>query len=458
MTANIKPLEELREDLSEATLRQEEIDAQIVDLGPDPDAGKLSELEQRFEDQGKEVAFIAATIERREIMKQKKAEAPLPKDGDGAPPSSERTHVRVGGEPLTYRPEGVREPDGSFRSFFADALAASKGDVTAQARLARHTREMELENRAITTSSGGPGLVPTQYFLDQLATFARAGRPFADALDSQPLPDAGTSFSVPRVTTGATTAVQTEGSGVNDSSPVTDYLTLALNTVAGKVDSSRQLVDRSNPLADQIVGADLAADYNKQLDTQLLTQATNGITVLSGTNGVTYTQATPTAATLYPKVADAIQQVWTNRFASPSLIVMHPRRWAQVLGGVDSSNRPLALADLGAAVQIFNAMAGVNSTLSQGLVGVMQGLPVVLDPNIPITLGAGTNQDVVVVTRREDHILAESAAPRIEVYEEVLSGNLQVRIMCWGYFAFTFARYAKATSIISGTGLVTPSF
>lgn len=461
MSATFRTREELGEDLAEATLRHEEIDAEITALGPDPDADKIADLNQRFAEQGKKVAFIQDAIDRRETMVRGKAEAPLSKDGDGAKPSPAQ-RVEVGGEPLTYRKEGVREPDGSYRSFFADALSASKGDVAAQARLARHTREMEVlglkETRAITTSSGGPGLVPTQYFLDELATFARAGRPFADSLNSQPLPDSGISFSVPRVTTGATTAVHTEGSGVNDSSPVTDYLTFALNTIAGKVDSSRQLVDRSNPLADQIVGQDLAADYAKQLDTQLLNQATNGITVLSGTNGVTYTDATPTAGELYAKIADAVQQVWTQRFANPSLIVMHPRRWAFFLGAVDSQGRPLVLPDAMGAVQIFNAMAAEGAIAPQGLVGQIQGLPVVIDPNISTTLGAGTNQDVVVVTRREDHILAESAAPRIEVYEEVLSGNLQVRIMCWGYFAFTFARYAKATSIISGTGLVTPTF
>ena len=43
-------------------------------------------------------------------------------------------------------------------------------------------------------------------------------------------------------------------------------------------------------------------------------------------------------------------------------------------------------------------------------------------------------------------------------FEEVLSGTLQVRILVFGYYAFTFARYAKANSIISGAGLVTPTF
>jgi hypothetical protein len=57
-----------------------------------------------------------------------------------------------------------------------------------------------------------------------------------------------------------------------------------------------------------------------------------------------------------------------------------------------------------------------------------------------------------------DHLLFESESPTIAVYQGVLSANLQVRILVYGYFAFTFARYPKSTSIISGVGLVPPPF
>ena len=291
-----------------------------------------------------------------------------------------------------------------------------------------------------------------------MAEFARASRPFADAIGGRPLPEVGMTFNVPRVTTGTSTAVQTEGSAIQDGSAVTDYLSFTVNTVAGKQDVSRQLLDRSDPATDTVIGQDLAADYAKQLDTQMLTQATNGITVLSGVNTVTYTDATPTAGELYAKFADAIQQVWTNRFAAPDLIVMHPRRWAFFLGAVDTTNRPLVLPDTAAANQAFNALATGTTSVPQGLVGQIQGLPVVIDPNIPITLGAGTNEDIIVVTRRSDQLLFEVGAPTVAVETGVLSGNLQVRIYAYGYFAFTFARHAKATSRIAGTGLVTPTF
>lgn len=85
----------------------------------------------------------------------------------------------------------------------------------------------------------------------------------------------------------------------------------------------------------------------------------------------------------------------------------------------------------------------------------MQGLPVFPDANIPITLAAGTNQDLIIVSPFSDDLLFEDPVPTVAVYEGVLSASLQVRILCYEYVAFTFARYAKANSIISGTGLTT---
>jgi HK97 family phage major capsid protein len=242
---------------------------------------------------------------------------------------------------------------------------------------------------------------------------------------------------------------------VNDSSPVTDYLALAVNTVAGKVDMSRQLADRSNPSADTIIAQDLSADYNKQLDTQLITQATNGVLNLAGTNAITFTSASPTVALLYPKLADAIQQVGVNRFAPATAIVMHPRRWAWTTAALDGQSRPLVVPEANSAQ---NAVGVFARPTAEGAMGTMQGLPVFLDANIPTNFGAGTNEDKIIVARFDDDLLFESSAPTVGVYEGVLSANLQVRLLVWGYFAFTFARYPKSNSIISGTGLVAPTF
>jgi HK97 family phage major capsid protein len=441
---SVKTLEELQAELADAQLKFERTNAALQGLGPDSDKQTREDLESQFSAEEAEVAKLSGDISRVERMQKALNDVP-------------RGEIKVGTEPRTYE-KGIRENNGEFRSFFRDLFRSEQGDISAQTRLARHAREIAVERRDITVASGGTGLMPPQYLIEELANFARASRPFADALGPRSLPEVGMTFNVPRVTTGTATAVVAEAGAVQETNAVTDYLSFTVNTVAGMQDISRQLLDRSDPATDTVIGQDLAADYAKQLDVQLLTQATNGITVLSGVNSITYTDATPTAGELYAKFADAVQQVWTNRFAAPTLIVMHPRRWAFFLGAVDSQNRPLVLPDAPAANQLFNAMAVGTTSVPQGLVGILMGLPVVIDPNIPITLGAGTNEDIIVVTRREDQLLFEVGAPTIAVYPEVGSGNLLVRIVAYGYFAFTFARYAKATSRIAGTGLVTPTF
>lgn len=442
----VKTIEELQDALADAQLEFDQTNAALQGLGPDGDKQTREDLEAKFTKTEAEVATLSADISRLERMDKALKQVPRPEG------------IEVGREPRTYE-KGMRESTGEFRSFFRDLFREKQGDHAAASRIARHSREVAVEQRAaISTTSGGPGLVPPQYLLDELAVFARSSRPFADALGPRALPDSGMTFNVPRVTTGALTAVQSEGGTVQVGSAVTDYLSFSVNTVAGNQDVSRQLLDRSDPATDTVIGQDLAADYAKQLDTQLLNQATNGITVLSGTNAATYTQASPTAITLYPQFANAIQLVWTNRFAAPDLIVMHPRRWAQLLGGADSTGRPLVLPDTVAGTQAFNLMSTGDGTIPSGLVGQIQGLPVVVDPNIATNLGASTNQDTIIVTRRADQLLFEVGAPTVAVETGVLSGTLQVRIYAYGYFAFTFARYAKATSIIAGTGLVTPTF
>ncbi|HEX6579987.1 MAG TPA: hypothetical protein VF195_03865 [Actinomycetota bacterium] len=80
----------------------------------------------------------------------------------------------------------------------------------------------------------------------------------------------------------------------------------------------------------------------------------------------------------------------------------------------------------------------------------MQGLPVFLDANTPITLGAGTDQDLIIVARFSDDLLFEDPVPTVAVDEGVLSANLQVRILYLGYVAFTSLDTPRRTALSRG--------
>jgi hypothetical protein len=76
-----------------------------------------------------------------------------------------------------------------------------------------------------------------------------------------------------------------------------------------------------------------------------------------------------------------------------------------------------------------------------------------VDANISTNLGAGTNEDRILVGRFVDAWLYEGRCGRSR------SGRRPRRISVrYNYVAFTFARYPQVFSIVSGTGLVSPTF
>jgi HK97 family phage major capsid protein len=364
-----------------------------------------------------------------------------------------RASIRVGHEPLTYEKSGEN-------SFFRDLFfARQEGDPEAQQRLQRHRQELEVERRALnqTDTTGGEFVAPL-WLMDEWVALARAGRPFANAVRGLALPPNTDSLNIPKVSTGSATAAQTEGGAVQATDPTTGSISVPVKTIAGQVDVSRQWFDRALPGADEIIFGDLAADYATRIDVQCLNGSGAGANakgVLQDSNiiAVTYTAGSPSVSGLYPKIADAIQQVHTNRFMSPSALVMHPRRWAWMLAAVDAQSRPLVLP----AAESLNGLALVERVGAENVVGRLHGLPVIVDSSIPTNLGAGT-EDAIIVTRLEDLYLWEEGAPHLRVFEQILSGTLQIRLQTYGYFAFTSERYSKASAKITGTGLIAPTF
>jgi HK97 family phage major capsid protein len=361
--------------------------------------------------------------------------------------------IRVTSEPLTYERNAPQ-------SFIRDLYFAREGDLEAQQRLARHMAEMEVEHRDLdsTDTTGGDFVAPI-YLMDEWIPLARAGRPWANAVRGLALPPNTDSINIPKVSTGTATATQTDNNAVQDTDPATATVTVPVRTIAGQVDLARQLFDRGLPGMDTVLFGDLAADYATKLDVQCLNGSGNapnakGVLNDSAAIAVTYDDGSPGPTGLYSKIADAIQQIHTSRFMSPTAIVMHPRRWAWFLASYDSQGRPLVLPqDVS-----LNGLALVDRVGAENVVGRLQGLPVILDASIPITLGDGNNEDAVVISRVSDVYLWEEATPRTRIYEEVKSGTLEIRLQVFGYFAFTTERYSKASAVITGTGLVTPSF
>jgi hypothetical protein len=264
---------------------------------------------------------------------------------------------------------------------------------------------------------------------------------------------------ISRITTGSAAAAQAnENDAVQETNMDDTLLTVNVRTIAGQQDVSRQAIDRGTGI-DAVVIADLVSAYNTNLDSQILnndgTSGTHlGIRSTGSIVSVAYTDASPTAAELYPKLADLIQQVQSGVYGGISHFVMHPRRWwwvAKELG----STFPLVQFP-GTAPQVAgNAGGSAYGDMNR----VLFGVPVVLDGNIPTNLGAGTNEDVIIgVTASELHLWEDPSAPLLIRAEQTAAGNLTVKLVVYGYSAFSAGRYPGAHGTIGGTGLVTPTF
>ena len=363
----------------------------------------------------------------------------------------------VGGGVVTSEPETYRK--GGGHSFFRDVFRAqAQGDRDAYERLARNNREVT-EKRGLTTTDGAGGeFVPPLWMVDEYVALARAARPTADRVRQQTLPPGTDTISLPKVATGTATAEQaSQNTAVQNTDATTSSVSASVATIAGQQVVAQQLIDQSPINMDPILLADLAADYATKLNVFVLNNnaaGKRGLLNVSGVNAVTYTSTTPTVAELYPKLADAIQRVHTGRFLPPDTVVMHPRRWAWLLAAVDSQGRPFVTP---AAQSPMNSAAQQSGVASQGLVGSIQGVDVIVDPSMPTNLGAGTNEDRVIVMRALDAILFEGT-PHAEAFRETKADQLSILLRFYNYAALHSERYPKAISVISGTGLVAPSF
>jgi HK97 family phage major capsid protein len=480
-TASVEQMEDLILQIDRLTADGDEADELVVEA-----------LETRFAEAEAEAIRHRANLDRLERIHSARTDFLGEGEGDDeseaegddpavparaparrTPPRSApaaRAREGAGGPRLSVRREHLTYERDNGPSFFRDLMMVkANGDFAANDRLHRHMREMLVEERLFLSSTDGTGgdFVPPLWMMDEWTNVIRMGRQFANAVTQRPLPPNTDTISIPRLVTGAATAAQADLGTVQATDPTTGAFNVGVKTVAGQVTLSRQLLDRSQPGMDSILFADLTADYNLRLDQQCLNGGGTGANAKgvfsdASRQQITFTSASPAVASatsadsLYAKLANATQLISTLRGLPPDLIVMHPRRWAWITASVDTATRPL-ITPVGGRNDLSEP--GASNALTQlGAVGNLYGLPVIVDGNIPTNLGAGTNQDAIIVMRTGDTWLMEDQPVKTRVDESIGSASLNVVLQLWNYFAFTTERYSQSIATISGTGLVAPTF
>jgi HK97 family phage major capsid protein len=455
----VTQLEEARQRHAEAVEKMEDFDARFQALPEDASDEELEFFATAFDKSKGEAKRWAEQVERLEAISEARRQVAIVEDDTET--KSENGSQTASGELRYARPRGSSNEPATYSirsrsSFFMDLINSTRGDGEARGRLERHTQEVAYEKRAIsTTVTAGGNFVPPEYLGDLYATLPRAGRPFADVIPKMQFDDnPGMTITIPRITTGTSTGVIiTENSTTVSSTDIVEALySVPVRTIAGQQDVSQQLLDHSQPGIDQVIFADLRADYDRTLDTQLLngTGANGqhlGVRAVSSPNTVSFATGGATAAQTVPPIYNAIQQIASNRFAPADSLILHPRRAAFLASNLSST---FPLFQQGSLYQ-------AAGTQDQGMVNSFAGLQTLLDANVRTTDGGSTNQDEIYVLRVADMYLWEGPLVA-RVMSEVLSNTLTVRLQLYAYSAFASGRQPKSISIISGLGLAAPTF
>lgn len=368
--------------------------------------------------------------------------------------------ARIGQEERTYN----RGNTGKGGRFLLDVAAQYfNRDIEAEQRLARHMQEERVERGQYLQRAAGTGafagLTVPQYLTDMYAPATANLQPFADVCNKHDLPESGMTVNISRITTATSVALQaTENSSVSNTDIDDTLLSIPVQTAAGQQTLSRQAIERGTGV-ESIVMDDLFRRYATTKDSTLINQATTGLSAV-GTS-VAYTDASPTSAELWPKIlgaASGVEQALIG-MGNADIAVMHSRRWYWFQSQLTNSWPLVGQPGLGGSGP-GAALAENNGTAyGKGARGILpSGLVVITDNNVPTTKGGGTEDEIYVTSSQECHLWEDPNAPVFIRAEQPAAASLGVLLVLYGYFAYTFGRYANSVSLIGGTGLIAPVF
>ena len=384
------------------------------------------------------------------------------------------------------------------RSFETGNVAERRAQSRAMAMMEREGIS-PFEKRALSRVDGSGGyLVPPLWLIDELIPYLRAGREFANLWRGMPLPSNTDSINLPRITIGTATGPQVADGGVVAGRDMSDnFVNAAVKTIAGQEDVSIQLLDQSPVAFDELIFQDLAADYNSQLSGQCMVgSGTSGqisgvwpAGVISNANGIyipntnntalqTWTNgggASPTVnGSVFQASGQTLSVIARTRLRPPTHHVWHPWLWYSLMTQVDTAGRPLVVPGTPNNVGFNQAAIDDDGPVASGPVGYYMGLPVVLDPNIPVTFpsSGGTNPQITTISNGQfaaapgsgvftpmlcglwDDLFLWEGEMRTRALTEVLSGTLQVRFQLYNYVASIPNRFQAYSAVATGGSTV----
>ncbi len=290
-----------------------------------------------------------------------------------------------------FAAKAVGQPQavGSLNGLTEWALGAKAGRIEAEYRV--------YGGKALGSSTDAAGgyLVPPTYS-SEIAELIRGLASMAQIVSN--VQTSSFPFFLSTVASGTQAAWVAELGQIPETSMAFSQIVIDGFTAAALVKVSNQLLRQSRPAADQVVSADLASELAHIIDNAALNGTGSGQPKgILATPGV---GSMPTTGNILEDIRQASANAFANSGVQPTHVVMHPRRYSVMLGQKDGGNR-----------YILDA-------LQTGQASRIWGLQVVLDPHIPTDLGAGANEDVLIVGAFKEAYLVTEQSLAVDVSNE----------------------------------------
>jgi HK97 family phage major capsid protein len=354
-----------------------------------------------------------------------------------------------------------------------------RAEMETRGRLGIQRRGLDVspfEKRAPSREPGQGGYaVPPLWLISDYLEFLRPGRVAAGLCRQMPLPPGTDSINIPKLTTPTAVAIQTADNAPVVSQDIKDnYVNAAVKTIAGFADIPVQLLEQSpGTIIDQVITRDMMAAYDVALDKQVILGKGVGAPLSGGeikgiypntnweANTVTWTAASPKAQGFFQVLGAMASKTAQTRFNLKDFtFLVHPRRGFWAFTAVDTVGRFLVGQDDG-GFSNFNADAiyGSEDAPFEGYLGkVPFGPKLYIDANMPTTDASGVPgagaADIGIGAIWDDLWLMEGDI-RTDVFDQTLSGTLEIRFRLYNYVAL-LQRYGPSVTIASGTGFAAP--
>jgi HK97 family phage major capsid protein len=403
-------------------------------------------------------------------------------DGDGGVKAAKQRLAAHRCEVDAELPGLLERRDVAARAATEAALTQSVAEVRALERFTAAGGRLFGEQRALSRTDGQAGyFIGPLWAIESFIPYALAGRVFANLWTNLPLPALTDEINLPKVTLGPATGTQAGDLAAPATRDLTDsFANGQVRTIAGIIDLPLQMLDQSPVDVDATYLPMLLADYNAQVDGLALLGSSsygqpNGVAPGGALGAATMVNLQLTnngssqswayggasiAGSPHYAAAQLLSKIATFRAQRPTAWVVNDIVWSQICAAADQQQRPIVCPG------VHSSAAGPN----------LHGLPVVIDPAVPVTFTnttggsavnpsmgpltsgqvapvAGTGTYTPVLCGRWADCFLYEGDYRLQVFREAESGNLNARIRLHNYVAMIANRFTWAGSnqTFSGT-------